>query len=886
MRFMSLVLLLNMDKRIVNFVLCGVVFVLLIQIVSANIIATIGMQGLSMASPEAGEIVSNVICLSNPVGCVAGKVVGMVKSEALNVLAEQNPEIAQVVVTYNQVQGYVDMGAEVTQDLEVNEGGEVESGAIQFGEEGGRFGNLVGKDIEQDEIYGKEIGFEKGDGMSTITFNGENSYINVKGDLFKDVKTGDENIPAYLKMDESGVVREADLTADKDTFFVLNDKRVDVPEGTRIHYEDGEMIVLGKKGDEISLADKTADENGEYTFSNANKIKILDENGDLWIKGDKIIGTEFQVDDVVVKGIGEGYGELTIVPEGYLLGKKSVGEWRDLVLVGEEDVLLARSSLGIDNYDNWVLPGMGRFRAKGENFEILFDEGNEWANVEDIDWFRIKAGKGFEMDMQNREADGLIPKMVLDGDFNVLQDHKEIFMEEDKIMVKAHKYESWLTDAYLKEEIGEKEFFGVHIKSYTSPVEILMKDDSGFLDKKVIVSNFKGFGIADLNADKVILEESYAKSNLFKEVDNTLAFNYPSVKDFEKISGKGLVFFPGEQEITLIQGPFYKPEIVRTFIDYWESLPEASKEGISRIVISGQKMSNKVLLKGPGAYLYDHNTVHFRWDDMYSESIDDPETEYATFRHELTHANHDFIEGRESSRNVRSSKNINEWAELWDKEKDLEDSIDALSLKSDDEVLKGMLSKEDEIYKKMYRIEVANMYSGVAEIKEKVPEYRDLWDEDGVLRESIDEHYKKSSDDVLRGMWMEKVEIGKKMRENSNKLFGPYAPDSEFTKGWVEAVGEGGYDKAVTKVTKGSELISFKWADGSKSSSPQQGFVRAYGATSLNEDVATHVEKIVSEPGFFRENGLIGEGSVYREKIDLLYENGLISEGEYEAVFE
>ena len=80
---MNLVLLLNMAKQTIKSLSAFIILVLLVQTVSASAIAAIGMQGLSMASPELAEIVNTALCIPNPVLCLQGKIIGMVQGEAL-----------------------------------------------------------------------------------------------------------------------------------------------------------------------------------------------------------------------------------------------------------------------------------------------------------------------------------------------------------------------------------------------------------------------------------------------------------------------------------------------------------------------------------------------------------------------------------------------------------------------------------------------------------------------------------------------------------------------------------------------------------------------------------------------------------------------------------
>ncbi len=101
------------------FVLILILFT--VQLVSAADFASIGMQGLSFVNPQAAQIVNGIVCISNPVLCIQQKIVGSVTSGVLQKVAEANPAAAQAISVYNQVKGYVDQGAKISEDLKVNE---------------------------------------------------------------------------------------------------------------------------------------------------------------------------------------------------------------------------------------------------------------------------------------------------------------------------------------------------------------------------------------------------------------------------------------------------------------------------------------------------------------------------------------------------------------------------------------------------------------------------------------------------------------------------------------------------------------------------------------------------------------------------------------------
>jgi hypothetical protein len=580
-----------------------------------SIFATIGMQGLSMASPEAGQIISNVVCVSNPVGCLEGKAIGMVQSEALQTLAEQSPEIAKAVTTYNQVKGYIDTGAEITQDLKVNEEGGIEEGIIQFKDKEGRFGNLVGKDIKQKEIYGKEIELNKKDGISTISFTGENSYINVKDDLFKDIKASGEDNEAYIKLNGEGNVQEADITASKDTSFVFGEKRIDVKEGTRVFYQYGRITINGKTGDEINLMDKVTDENGGYIFSNSNKVKMLEfSKGRLLIEGNTIRGTHFQIGDLRFRNdFYSEVGEVTLVPEGYLLGT-GTGTWKGMEFeTGSEDtkLLLTDSEIGLDKYENWVFLGETKLKANQRTFEmfdIKFKENNPYAKIEPNDYFNIRANEGFSLELENRDSIGKIPKMVIGGEFHMDQNAKNIFNSRGKIGIKAiNAAPTWRP---------------VLDKKGTSPIELLFKDNEENLrPEKYIVSNFKGIATVPLDASEGITDERYSNSiyNIRAQTGNR--YNYPTIEDFEKISGKKLSF-PGQK--------LEDPVQIRKIIDFYETLPEDSKRTLQSLKIHeiGSESATTAGLGGKtiGITMGKDRSIHLLSN-----------TDIGTFRHEAAH---------------------------------------------------------------------------------------------------------------------------------------------------------------------------------------------------------------------------------------------------------
>jgi len=817
---MSSILQYSMNKK--NLIIIGIFTLLLIPLVYASAIASIGMQGLGMVNPEAEQIVSNLVCVSNPIGCAQGKVIGMVQSEALQSLAKQSPEIAQAVMTYNQIQGYVDAGAEITQELQVDETGQISEGIIQFNEKEGRFGNLIGKDIEQKEIYGKEIELNKKNGISTISFTGENSYINVKGDLFKDVKASGEDTKAYLKLNEEGDIKEADITASKDTSFVFGEKRIDVKEGTRVFYQNGKITINGKEGEEVNLMDKVTDENGDYSFSDSKNIKILDSEGRLSIEGNTIRGTDFQIGNLRVKAQSiADLGEVSIVPEGYLLGKKSIGEWKGMNLITDKNVLLATSKNGLENYDSWILPDTKRLQAKGEGFEILFNEDNEWAKVDSNDNFAIRAGKNFRMDLENRNIitnerlGGLIPKMSVSGDFAINQDYKSIYTKNNKLMVKR--------DGTIFNS-GADEY------DSTSPIELLIKNSEGnFNQEKYIVSNFKGIATVPLEATEGISDERYANSiyQIRAKIDNR--YNYPTIEDFESISGKQVEFLGDELN---------QPEYVRALIDIYKSNPKNSFEGTKTIKIFGGdsyenfQKERSASVTSLGFFIAEQDTIVLKGNPSFYQghlkTTGETLSQYEIIIHEAGHGFH------------YDKTLLNERLEL-------EDEIEFYKEAINSGARSGFKTSEGVPVEEGYSAKIEELIKQKAELEKQIIPIDSEWEE------TLNIPYDKI-DFVLK-----------------------YEKDTQLSQFW---------DFNNEEIKKISEKLS------GKKDFPYGGYVRSYGASNLREDIATYREKVIGDPGYFRRYGLLdsSEGNLmydpaYKQKIDLLLKYGFITDKEYDAVF-
>jgi len=227
------------------------IFLFLISNVNASPIATIGIVGLNFINPTASTIVSNALCVVGPppanlVSCAAqyvgGKVVGQVYGEALNQIAQESPEAAQAIITYNKIKGYIDSGANIMQDLEVNEEGKIEKGMINF-EEGSGVGDLLGFENEDDVfVENVDLEFNGEEGHNKITFKEKGRFWvkqNEEMTSFENIKEGGE-----IELNNEGEIIKTDfITNENGGNYNLGNNIIMVPPNSRVRF-NGEKIVI------------------------------------------------------------------------------------------------------------------------------------------------------------------------------------------------------------------------------------------------------------------------------------------------------------------------------------------------------------------------------------------------------------------------------------------------------------------------------------------------------------------------------------------------------------------------------------------------------------------------------------------------------------------
>jgi len=603
-----------------------------------------------------------------------------------------------------------------------------------------------------------------------------------------------------------------------------------------IKVQEGMRVVY--KNGTLEIFGKEDSINITQDFQGTRKLEFSNnEQGNLEIKG-----TNFNVDGIQVR-----QGSLAVVKGGYVLGKNSLADWKGLTIGNGKDLLLASSETAYSNYGgSAIFPEDLRLRGKGEDFTIKLNKENKFAHIDPRDNFEIKAVKDFEFSLENRNPDikqeGKIPLMNTKGEFMINQDSKTIYTQDGKVLITKQK------DGVLFNKGTTSS------GSSTSPIELRVDGQKS----KYIVSNFNGVATIPLVAEdgkEYQTDERYANSIYWKKASVENRYNYLTLKDLnDKITGREFNFVGMPED----------PEIIRTILEVYEANPEAFKD------LKGIKIVSGGDLKGVGGAHWDPltQTIVLNGDRMNERATslgDISNTYFDAISHEMGHNQQlakRFIEGYyENVKNIKSQKDVLSTYENW---------------------------LSDEIEKNPGTAGNPRTISLINEKKTQIEELQKRKAESDMKLMIFDMDWNTISKvEYAKGELVDLDPMGD-LQSNDfvNSLMG-----ANQLLGWKEDPRDKMDDPKILSGTRWTSLIYYE-----EPIMPQHGITRPYGANNIQEDVATCIQTIRSDPLYFKGFGLIdetlpsGEKSPfydprYEQKIRLLKEYGFITEAEYNAVF-
>jgi hypothetical protein len=404
-------LLTNMSRRI--FVVM-VLFMFLIGSVQASAIASIALDGaMSFLDPTIQAIIQGAMCVAGPAGAltcavqyVQGKIIGVVSGEIMEQVARLSPEAYKAITTYNKIKSYIDRGASILQELKVGEEGEITGGKISFGEDEYSIKELF-PESEESEVEDVIV--------SNADYDFANRKLEVKEGGFLKIKVRDdegkiqeltyENIKeGYLKLDEKGVVEEAEIVSGGSTYKFGNYKQIKVPADTQIEYKGG--IVRVSKASRSSLYLKY----GDISISSLgeNPIELSDK---------QIRCLDCVVGNIKLKGYEDRKGVLEIFDEGFLVLYGEANYKQNFLRVNTQakKVLITNFGVDLSGYDgSWIRQNSNLLEihsAEGGMIDLEIAEDHEILNTDSEDKLGIVTQDGDGLKIQKREDEGLIPKV-------------------------------------------------------------------------------------------------------------------------------------------------------------------------------------------------------------------------------------------------------------------------------------------------------------------------------------------------------------------------------------------------------------------------------------------------------------------------------------------
>jgi len=461
------------------------------------------------------------------------------------------------------------------------------------------------------------------------------------------IKIGDSNYwdakeGSSLKTDDKGYLIEANLTASKETTWKFGNDTITVEAGTRVVYKDGKIEIFDKEDKKVNVE--------------------LGEKAELKLSGGILSGKNFQVGDVKVQS-----GSLSLANGGYVLGKNSLADWKGLTLGNGQDLFLATSEEAYNSYSgSAIFPEDLRLRGKGESYGILFNEDNKWAKIQKGDLFLLKttsADSNFYL--ENRNSEGIIPQIDINGNLEITQDSKIFTFAENKISLKKDSYpdlnnyleydiaRSPKTELLSLEKLKLKEVDMIGYDNFfTSPLYI------NYGSEKMLISNLNQFKLFNGEKTLVSVDPLFGNSIYSKELATGLKENYLTFEDIAlkygvKIDSTG---FSRKESYSESLENIYSNILDKAL----SNVQEDNLKNLKKI-----DMADSSLFVG-GEYHSDSQTLDITISKFIKNKpnfITIPDS-FGVISHELTHMSHDLIQGQQGTLLARGGEDYLKYIQL------------------------------------------------------------------------------------------------------------------------------------------------------------------------------------------------------------------------------
>lgn len=465
-------------------------------------------------------------------------------------------------------------------------------------------GKIIG--LPEGEIIGQGVKYQLIEENTRLTFINENANVNLKGNSFKNIIPQDTaGHPTFIDIGETGNIARADFTVNEEGgTYVFGNTEINAPPNSRVFFdkatgvrikipEDGELKEIPKAKDSFLPSDYITTIEGKDIKLPSNEIingKLRYDNGQAFVSLE---------DKTIINGVeltGEAGKEE--VANLFFDGRRHEGDYVSFDLENKK-MIIASDIIGpIAN----------------------FKEGNPFIKIDEGDYVAMQVFGGGEIEIKNRDSQGLIPRVITKGEFVIDEDYKSIlrFKSYNKVYIEK---EPRLFD--INKEITE---------STTSPIELFTQNTDGLNllkeKNKIFVDNFNRIAIGLDNEEFISLSEG---------IDTTFSsrihYNYPTEESMEALTGKGIRF------VDVSQGN--KDLVLGRLRDYWETLTPETRDSIEYMEFySDEEFNKKFKDKFSEGGFPVENTGAFVETDSGKIFFKAKKMRLSTSRHEAGHARH------------------------------------------------------------------------------------------------------------------------------------------------------------------------------------------------------------------------------------------------------
>ena len=558
--------------------------------------SSISTSGEMSFDQQASGIVSEIVCMEQPLVCSENKIIGQIKGEIMNSIAAKDPKLAEAIGIFGQVQS---LGAEVLKEVRFDDEGEIETGSLQFGNTSGGVGKIVNKNLKEGDIVVSNVKLDKSKTDSTFSFNKEGGSLEIKGDKFENIKACEnEGDKCFVNLNEEGEISKAEFeTNENGGTYVLGGTEVVVPANSRVTYDKERGIDINvAEGSELKELPRKKDGfEGERKIVQIKGKDVKFPNGIILQEGSLNVGKN-----------GELFLDGTSTPK--INNIEILFPEKMMIYTSGEECLKSCMSFDFENKE-LVISGGEKFSS-----QFAFKKGNDFIKIEEgDDYFEIFPDKNSRIEINNRDDEGLIPKLKIEGKFKLNNGNLEIKKDNEDNTVRMNKQYISYTSSPVEIEFDLFTLSGNQAGEYVKFGE----------NQKLVMDNGNKYFITSSTED--ISQEI---EDISQSIESSrLSYNYPTEESLEKVYGFQINFQginEGKQGDILsnfrTQLNTMTPEMKnsvkniyvlddKTFEDVWFPVVPASESCAfaaigGKTVVMREKCANGEILAHESAHLY------------------------------------------------------------------------------------------------------------------------------------------------------------------------------------------------------------------------------------------------------------------------------------------